>query len=88
MNYYDNSPTSLKNSIQKNFNLIRWTPLTSSILSNLYDISPISFSCNSSAGTHIEGAYTGKEYPEYFESIQPKNLKKLRAPEPDCSIID
>lgn len=82
MNYYDFAPTSAKKSIEDNFNSIRWTPLTSRILSKLYDISPISFSCNSSDGRHIDQVYfqKGSEEFKFFETIRPVNLESNKAP--------
>ena len=83
MKKYDFANTSSEKSVEENFNSIRWTPLTSSILNKLYDISPISFSCNSSDGEHIAQVYrpqTGAKYAQYFEVIQPENLAKTAAP--------
>lgn len=53
MKTIDYSPTSSNNSIKENFNSIRWTPLTATLLNKLYNLSPISFSCNSSDGENI-----------------------------------
>lgn len=59
MNKYDLAPTNISTkSIGENFNSIRWTPLTSSILSRVYDVASLSFSCNSSEGVHISKAYS------------------------------
>jgi len=59
MNKYDLADTNVESkSIGENFNAIRWTPLTSSILSRVYDVAPISFSCNSSEGVHLSSAYS------------------------------
>lgn len=94
MKHYDLAETSSKKSIQENFNSIRWTPLTSSVLSKLYDISPIAFSCNSSAGRHLDKAYqesqTGEEI-QYFDVIKPRNLVDVSAPietelKEDCTV--
>lgn len=87
MKSYDYASTSPEKTIEKNFNSIRWTPLTSRVLSKLYDISPIAFSCNSSKGMHIDRVYrnekrTNNEEIQYFDSIQPINLAKDRAPIP------
>jgi dopamine beta-monooxygenase len=58
MKEYDLAQIDLKRkSIRENFDSIRWTPLTSSILNELYEIAPIAFSCNSSHGKHIRQAY-------------------------------
>lgn len=83
MQKYDYAETTSKKSVQENFNSIRWTPLTSDILSNLYDISPISFSCNSSNGQHIDRVYRrNKNEPEvdYFNVPRPVNLAQNYAP--------
>lgn len=84
MKHYDLAETSRKKSIEENFNSIRWTPLTSSVLSKLYDISPIAFSCNSSAGRHLDKAYesqdsTGEDI-HYFDVIRPRGLVAVSAP--------
>ncbi len=58
MSKYDSANTNIWNkTIRENFNEIRWTPLTSLILSRLYDVAPIAFSCNSSEGIHISKVY-------------------------------
>ncbi|CAF0788379.1 unnamed protein product [Brachionus calyciflorus] len=80
MNFYDSAETKSNNSIQKNFNSIRWTKLTSSILSKLYDKSPISFSCNSSDGEHIQNVYGKNDEKEFFEIPTFRNLKSTNAP--------
>ena len=79
MKEYDLSNTSSLKTIEENFNSIRWTPLTSSILSKLYDISPISFSCNSSDGAHIPQVYANKDRNS-FEIIKPEGLRTDYAP--------
>jgi dopamine beta-monooxygenase len=48
MKEFDLAETSSEQSIAENFNKIRWTYLTSSILNKLYDTAPLSFSCNKS----------------------------------------
>jgi dopamine beta-monooxygenase len=78
MKIYDLANTSSQYSIEENFNSIRWTPLTSSILSKLYDISPLSFSCNSSDGKHIEKAYVKSN--NYFEALDAEDLRSKYAP--------
>ena len=89
MNTYDLANTSKEQSVEENFNAIRWTPLTASILGKLYDISPLAFSCNSSDGQHIERAY--ERAGNYFETINPAGLKNDFAPidkdlaEEECS---
>lgn len=83
MKKYDFAETTNQKTVQENFNSIRWTPLTSDILSNLYDISPISFSCNSSDGQHIDRVYRkGNNEPEvdYFNVPRPVNLARDFAP--------
>ena len=75
MNKYDLAKTDVNNkTIRENFNEIRWTPLTGSILSSLYDIAPIDFSCNSSHGVHISKAYQNNRNG-IFEVIKLDNEK-------------
>lgn len=80
MNYYDLAGTSSENSIEENFNSIRWTPLTSSILSKLYDSSPIAFSCNSSDGEHIQPVYGRDDTKSSFNLPSILNLRSNYAP--------
>ncbi len=83
MKFYDLSETSNTKSIEENFNSIRWTQLTSTVLSKLYDISPIAFSCNSSNGRHINKAYVQEgtsEVIKYFNIIEPMRLDIVSAP--------
>jgi dopamine beta-monooxygenase len=85
MREYDLSNTSEANSIEQNFNSIRWTPLTAGILKRLYDISPVAFSCNSSDGQNIESVYrpdklSGGEFKTEFEIALPENFNNYRAP--------
>lgn len=80
MNFYDMSDTSGEKSLEENFNSIRWTRLTSSILSKLYEKSPISFSCNSSNGEHIKNVYGKQGDKPFFEIPNFKNLKSNNAP--------
>lgn len=62
MKRYDLAHVDLSGkSVRENFNSIRWTPLTSSILDRLYDVAPVSFSCNSSHGKRIRRAYSGNQ---------------------------
>lgn len=53
MSQLDLANTSSFKTTNENFNSIRWTPLTSSILKELYDTSYLSFSCNSSDGLSL-----------------------------------
>lgn len=86
MNYYDSSETDPSYSIEENYNSIRWTRLTSSILSKLYEKSPISFSCNSSDGEHIKNVYGKNEEKKFFKLPKIKNLKNDFAPiDPDLA---
>ena len=78
MREYDFADTSSQKSIETNFNSIRWTPLTSRILSKLYDISPLSFSCNSSDGKQIKEAYSMSN--NFFEAINVEDLRSDYAP--------
>lgn len=81
MSYLDKSNTSGEKSVEDNFNSIRWTPLTSSVLSALYDLAPISLSCNSSDGRQIEAAYwNGEKRRSSFEIKLPDNLSDDYAP--------
>ena len=84
MRRYEFANTSADFSLSQNFNGIRWTPLTSAILSNLYDKAPIAFSCNSSLGTNIPQVYksirNGDER-KYFQPIDVTNMPSKYAPE-------
>ena len=82
MREYDYADTSSLKSIEDNFNSVRWTPLTSSILGKLYDISPLAFSCNSSDGQHIRAAYANN----YFEPVNAAIINNDYAPkDPELS---
>jgi dopamine beta-monooxygenase len=84
MKYYDCAVNITEsNSLEENFNSIRWTPLTKSILKRLYDTAPISFSCNSSDGHNIERVYWDKKRmirKEDFEIEMPVGLRQDYAP--------
>jgi dopamine beta-monooxygenase len=83
MGEYDLAGTSAANTIGENFNAIRWTPLTVGILRRLYDIAPVSFSCNSSDGANIESVYRDRasgEYKSEFDVSLPEGLSSYRAP--------
>ena len=72
MSTLDLADTSSRQSIVKNFNKIRWTSLTSAILSKLYEVAPISFSCNKSNGGNIL-VNNGKNMNDYKAFKIPKN---------------
>lgn len=78
MRYFDRSNTSSsRKTVIENFNSIRWTPLTSSMLSRLYDTSLIAFSCNRSDGTNFESVYNSNDVRRqggWFKPIRAKNL--------------
>jgi hypothetical protein len=80
MRYFDRSNTSSSKSIEQNFNSIRWTPMTSAMLSRLYDTSPISFSCNRSDGEYVESVYGKQGGKRLFKPIRAKNLTNMYAP--------
>lgn len=80
MQYFDRSNTSASQSVEKNFNSIRWTPLTASILEKLYDVSPISFSCNKSNGEHFDSVYKLNGDRNSFKPIMLKKFNTDRAP--------
>ena len=80
MNQIDYSETDTETkSVKENFNSIRWTPLTKSILSQLYDIAPITLSCNKSDGKHIDQVYNQNDNM-LFKLNKIDGLKTDRAP--------
>lgn len=82
MRYFDRSNTSSKRkSVEENFNSIRWTPLTTAMLSRLYDIAPLAFSCNRSDGTNFASVYDeAKRHGGWFKPIRAKNMSTRYAP--------
>ncbi len=72
-------------SVKENFDSIRWTPLTKSILSQLYDIAPVALSCNSSDGARIDKAYETTTSNGEFELGSVEGLSKHFAPNLDWS---
>jgi dopamine beta-monooxygenase len=80
MSYFDRANTSVSKSVEENFDSIRWTPLTASMLGKLYEVSPISFSCNKSNGEHVKSIYSKSDARKYFNSMKVKNLNTKRAP--------
>ena len=82
MKRIDLADTSSQKSIRQNFDSIRWTELTGSILNRLYDLAPINLSCNSSDGKRIEEAYelALEKTNSVFRLNQIKGLKTDFAP--------
>ena len=78
--FQDLAETSKSKSLEENFNSIEWDPTTSQILSKLYDKAPISFSCNSSDGKHIDNVYGRYGDKDFFNLPRVKHLRSLRAP--------
>ena len=85
MKELDQADTSSKQSIAENFNKIRWTYLTSSILNKLYDMAPISFSCNKSDSVNLL-IQNGKDITKYNAFKLPFN--DFGDSDRFCSIID
>ncbi|XP_076089940.1 dopamine beta-hydroxylase-like [Mytilus galloprovincialis] len=59
--YKDN--TSSTKSVAENYQSIRWSYLASQMLSNFYDIAPLSMQCNRSDGTRFPGNWNNKDIP-------------------------
>ncbi|MPC27419.1 Dopamine beta-hydroxylase [Portunus trituberculatus] len=69
--------TSREASWRQNYQAIRWTPLRSGMLGDLYLNSPLSMQCNKSSGVR---------FPGYWENIPiPHILHPLEPPPSPCS---
>lgn len=77
MRYFDRANTSDSKSIGENFNSIRWTPLTSAMLSRLYDTSPVGFSCNRSDGTRFDEIYQTEEFATLKGAFKPVRVSNM-----------
>ena len=59
---FDYSKTSDDQTVFENYQSIRWTPLTTSILETFYELAPIHLSCNGSDGNYSPKFNWKKEY--------------------------
>jgi hypothetical protein len=59
---YEYKQTSKDQTIEKNYQSIRWTSLSTAILEAFYEIAPIHLSCNGSDGNYSPKFDWKKEY--------------------------
>ncbi|CAF4643959.1 unnamed protein product [Rotaria sp. Silwood1] len=62
MKEYDYANTSTDQTVYENYKSIRWTPLTTAILQEFYEIAPIHLSCNGSNGDYAPKFPWTQEY--------------------------
>ncbi|CAF3747867.1 unnamed protein product [Rotaria socialis] len=62
MKEYDYATTSKSQTVFENYRSIRWTPLTTAILQEFYEIAPIHLSCNGSDGNYAKTFDPNREY--------------------------
>ncbi|CAF0755135.1 unnamed protein product [Rotaria sordida] len=62
MKEYDYANTSMSQTVYENYRSIRWTPLTTAILQEFYEIAPIHLSCNGSDGNYSPKFEWTREY--------------------------
>ncbi|CAF2479061.1 unnamed protein product [Rotaria sp. Silwood2] len=62
MKEYDYANTSISQTVYENYRSIRWTPLTTAILQEFYEIAPIHLSCNGSDGNYASRFDWTREY--------------------------
>ena len=65
---YDHANTSTRQTVYDNYRSIRWTPLTTAILQEFYEIAPVHLSCNGSDGNYSPKFDWNREY----RPIEPK----------------
>lgn len=71
MKRWDKDKTSKEKGYRDNFYSIRWTPLTSHLLDNLFQTSPLSMQCNKSDGTRFPGRWEGTPQTQIKLPLQP-----------------
>lgn len=59
---YDYAETKPEKTVLENYQSIRWTPLTSTVLQTFYELAPINLSCNGSDGNYSPNFDWKREY--------------------------
>ncbi|XP_055353897.1 dopamine beta-hydroxylase-like [Paramacrobiotus metropolitanus] len=72
MRTLDDDDTAPEKSVNENYHSIRWTPLTASVLRDLYAETPLSMQCNMSSGHRFPGNWNNAPQVRVAVPLPPK----------------